>query len=359
MARLKQFRSPEWERVIAMTYAKCNCTTCSGHIEFEVENAGQTVTCPHCGIETLLFIPHGALTYSSKPPVVDSPNREPLSATLRTCRDCGKTIGIHAEFCPHCGATYKKRHGVFFYVFWGFISLGVTLVIVIGGLAILGVGLPTFMGALDAADKRTETANALANATTATLSQASAAQPSPKGEPLGMSNRLPPLTPSELSRVQTLLKSFNIERDEVEGITWYSPQVNPVEAGIVDEMYAYVGKKRDGKTLLRLVVCTTGEEWLFVKVLTLRIDEEVERLVLEYGDAKQDNISISKYWDRVDLNGLEHVPLLQRVGSSKTTILRCSGTDEFRDRIVTDKEKQWLNASLLIYRWACEQAAAR
>jgi hypothetical protein len=40
-------------------YLKCACSTCSGHIEFDVSGLGRTVTCPHCGWNTLLFDPHG------------------------------------------------------------------------------------------------------------------------------------------------------------------------------------------------------------------------------------------------------------------------------------------------------------
>ena len=35
----------------------CACDACSGTLEFEVSNAGSTIACPHCGMETLLFIP--------------------------------------------------------------------------------------------------------------------------------------------------------------------------------------------------------------------------------------------------------------------------------------------------------------
>jgi hypothetical protein len=37
--------------------AKCPCNHCSGHIEFDSEHTGETVQCPHCGIDTLLFLP--------------------------------------------------------------------------------------------------------------------------------------------------------------------------------------------------------------------------------------------------------------------------------------------------------------
>jgi hypothetical protein len=36
---------------------KCICTNCAGHLEFEEENVGEVIQCPHCGFETTLFLP--------------------------------------------------------------------------------------------------------------------------------------------------------------------------------------------------------------------------------------------------------------------------------------------------------------
>ena len=36
---------------------KCICTNCAGHLEFEEESAGQKIKCPHCGFNTVLFLP--------------------------------------------------------------------------------------------------------------------------------------------------------------------------------------------------------------------------------------------------------------------------------------------------------------
>lgn len=46
-------------------FVKCVCNNCPGHIEFDESSAGQTVTCPHCGVETVLFIPSGAQCQSA------------------------------------------------------------------------------------------------------------------------------------------------------------------------------------------------------------------------------------------------------------------------------------------------------
>lgn len=34
---------------------KCICTNCSGHLEFEEENTGTIIKCPHCGWDTRLY----------------------------------------------------------------------------------------------------------------------------------------------------------------------------------------------------------------------------------------------------------------------------------------------------------------
>lgn len=48
--------------------AKCSCQFCNGHIAFNSAMAGQNVACPHCGMETKLFVPHVAKAPASKPP---------------------------------------------------------------------------------------------------------------------------------------------------------------------------------------------------------------------------------------------------------------------------------------------------
>jgi len=36
---------------------KCSCVHCNANIAFPPDAAGQTITCPHCGLETQLFVP--------------------------------------------------------------------------------------------------------------------------------------------------------------------------------------------------------------------------------------------------------------------------------------------------------------
>jgi DNA-directed RNA polymerase subunit RPC12/RpoP len=38
------------------TLAKCKCQHCSQNIEFDSDEAGATIPCPHCGMETMLYV---------------------------------------------------------------------------------------------------------------------------------------------------------------------------------------------------------------------------------------------------------------------------------------------------------------
>jgi membrane protein implicated in regulation of membrane protease activity len=51
-----------------MSEAKCSCQFCNGHISFPAEMAGQMYACPHCGLETKLFIPNITKAPANSPP---------------------------------------------------------------------------------------------------------------------------------------------------------------------------------------------------------------------------------------------------------------------------------------------------
>jgi len=81
--------------------ARCNCNTCNGQLEFESCAAGQRMDCPHCGIETTLYIP-------------PSPHATEVYITSN-CRLCGGSIefpehGLGETIeCPHCNEQIELR----------------------------------------------------------------------------------------------------------------------------------------------------------------------------------------------------------------------------------------------------------
>lgn len=53
---------PETTRVTPKGSIKCLCQTCSGHLEFDCHHAGTVIDCPHCGVETRLYIPSSSIS---------------------------------------------------------------------------------------------------------------------------------------------------------------------------------------------------------------------------------------------------------------------------------------------------------
>lgn len=49
-------------------FETCVCNNCDGHIEFPSDHIGETIQCPHCGVETRLYKPNAPVT-DDVPPV--------------------------------------------------------------------------------------------------------------------------------------------------------------------------------------------------------------------------------------------------------------------------------------------------
>ncbi|MFM2294634.1 MAG: hypothetical protein RLZZ350_1047 [Verrucomicrobiota bacterium] len=60
---------------------KCRCQHCDGHIAFDKTQTGALVDCPHCKLETRLFVPQ---TATPEPPAVKSPASERILLAAET-----------------------------------------------------------------------------------------------------------------------------------------------------------------------------------------------------------------------------------------------------------------------------------
>src|SRR5436190_18171964 len=105
------------------------CRCCFENIAPSEENP--SLVCPKCGTVNK--------TVESPAPPIAPPVVPVGTLNLRRCPDCGKEVSVHAESCPHCGAPVlkQKRRGVFFFVFWGVVSLIVTCLLIASGMGLL------------------------------------------------------------------------------------------------------------------------------------------------------------------------------------------------------------------------------
>ena len=66
---------------------KCSCQFCNEHITFPMEMAGQMTVCPHCGLETKLFIPNVPVT---SPPV-------PAKAQMQAVKNLPQSVSVEIK----------------------------------------------------------------------------------------------------------------------------------------------------------------------------------------------------------------------------------------------------------------------
>jgi len=100
----------------------CPCQYCSGHIEFDASSFGKDETrkaeCPHCKLETFLFVP----AQTPKP----NANVESVKSGISSIKKVGKTIGEIAPFASGKFERFVFTLVRFFAVFWaGVIVLGI------------------------------------------------------------------------------------------------------------------------------------------------------------------------------------------------------------------------------------------
>ena len=70
--------------------ANCNCRHCNNPIEFDQIQAGCNAPCPHCGLETVLFVPSATPKWSATP----SKQKTRQSTRSKALACCAAIMGI-------------------------------------------------------------------------------------------------------------------------------------------------------------------------------------------------------------------------------------------------------------------------
>jgi hypothetical protein len=243
---------------------------------------------------------------------------------LRRCADCEKEVSIHAEFCPHCGARFvkKKQRGVFFYVFWGVMSLILTCLLIVTGLLVFSGFLAGFFAAVN---HQRETAGSAP----------------PKTAPLSLQER---------QNAQEILSGLHRAKDQVEGTTWLEPAW---AQSYNNQVYLYIGIGEDQDPFLRLKIEYMGTELLMVEKIVFRIDEMVTSFKPS-GLVKSD-YAAGQYREWVDEPAGPHLPLAETIAKGNNVLMRYAGTRHVHDRTVSEREKASLAQMILVYRHLKEQ----
>ena len=135
--------------------------------------------------------------------------------------------------------------------------------------------------------------------------------------------------------------------DEVNSITWYQHRSSP-SLNESNGLFAYIGKKGND-VWLRLKITYTADDWLFIKSYTFNIDGNNFPVTLNWGDTNRDN-SGGRVWEWVDLMlDSQAYVLLEKIRDSKRTILRSAGKQYYKDRDISQQEKDAIKELLIAY----------
>ena len=217
-----------------------------------------------------------------------------------------------------------KRHSIFYYVFWGTLSLFGTLAILFLGFTFLTAAGTGFLRGLARHVSKTEDASSTTIAT----------------------KNLPPLTDAEAQEANRLLAGLRAKRDDIEGITWYSPNE---AGGYRTAVYLYIGQKEKGQPLLRWKIRYYGDDWLFIRRYRVKIDQQEPKTLLPTTEIKRDH-SGGSVWEIFDESAIEHAQLLNQILAGNSAYLRMEGSEGHHDLALGSEQLQRMRDVLLVYR---------
>ena len=252
---------------------KAACPHCNGHVSYAASDAGASVSCPHCTGPFVL------------PSVV----------------------------------KHVRHRSVFFYVFWGTVSLFATLIILaIAIFFFTAVGAGFLSGFKTAA--RTASVSSISN--------------------------LPPLTAEEAASAKEFLNSVKINRDKVEGTSWYEP---PISDGYQTSVYLYMGMKPNSRPWLRWVIRYRGDTWLFVRNYRIKVDNAEAQTLKPSKSIERDN-SAGSIWETFDEPARDHAALINQILASGVTLVRLNGDKSVHDITLDQETLGQMRQMLLLYR---------
>jgi len=287
-----------------MSDIKFNCPSCKQSLEAPRDMAGQLIECPTCKKTIEIPIP--------RPPPESPPAVPPRPRPSSTSRK---------PPAPTTASQPAKRHGVFYYVFWGTVSLFATLGILAVGLFFFTAFGAGFLAAVSSQSEKP----AVVGTTSVRL--------------------LPPLTEEESAQAARLRGTLESRRDEIEGITWLSPRVAD---GYKTAVYLYIGQK-SSEPWLRWKIRYYGDDWLFVRRYRIKMDDSEPTTLLPTEEIDRDN-SGGSVWETFDEPAIKHADIIDRILSSHTTYLRMQGSEGIKDVELGPSDIQKMRDVLLVFR---------
>ena len=147
-------------------------------------------------------------------------------------------------------------------------------------------------------------------------------------------------------KLRLAISKMRSEKDEVTGITWYEPQNAPESNGSRNALYLYFGEQQGTILPLRLKFQYAGENWVFIKEVTIKADNQTFTINPEYDEVKHDNAG-GQVWEWYDHPATDdNIEMAKAVINAKQVIIRFGGDQNQQDYYMPDSEQQELRDTL-------------
>jgi hypothetical protein len=153
---------------------------------------------------------------------------------------------------------------------------------------------------------------------------------------------------AERDRLANATKKLRTKYDDMKGITWYYDKSTPQYTNY-NSFHIYMGQENKGKPWLRFRIQYAADNWLFIGSYIIKTDNQSYTISTSYGDVETDH-GHGGIWEWYDVSFTSnYYSIVKDIIKSKNVKLRCIGTQYYKDRTITEKEKQGLQNILDAY----------
>jgi flagellar biosynthesis GTPase FlhF len=139
------------------------------------------------------------------------------------------------------------------------------------------------------------------------------------------------------------------KRDEIRGITWYTHRNSPEYLNSRSDIHIYIGKTDGGYVNPRFRIQYKARDWLFIRSYLIKADDRTFTVDPGTFNVERDNGS-GGIWEWYDTPATtQEFEILRAIANSKNAVIRHQGQQYYRDRTVTDREKQAIREMLIVH----------
>jgi len=153
---------------------------------------------------------------------------------------------------------------------------------------------------------------------------------------------------ADKERLANATKKLRTQFDDVKGITWYYDKSTPQYTNY-NSFHIYIGTEKTKRPWLRFRIQYTADDWLFIQSYIIKTDNSTYTIETSYGQVETDNGSDGIWeWFDVKMDNTKY-QIVKDIIDSKSVKLRYNGKQYYKDRHLTNSEKQGLRNVLNAY----------